>query len=309
MQIASGVANYETLVDADDVLTNKKYVDDKKWDTSDVISGTFADARISQSSVVQHEGAITIGNLIGAPIGAVIGTGDTQTLSNKSLVDNTTFIIDQTDATKKLQFEVSGVTTATTRTLTVPDVSDTIVTLAATQTLTNKFASSATNTIGANEIRTTGASVVVDTAAPPTNGTFLLASGATTASWGNKSAITDGQEVATTTLVSTTSATYIDLSGMAITTSNSQSMKYVVLVSLECKISSANKTASIIFNVDGLDVINSERSLKIPSSSSLFLMTTQLMTGLLGNGIVIKVRIKTDGGSLQVYHRSLIVYG
>jgi hypothetical protein len=364
VQIASGVSNYETLVDADDVLTNKKYVDDKQWDTSDVVSGTFADARISQSSVTQHEAAITIGNLIGAPTGDVIGTSDIQTLTNKSLVDLSTFIVDQTDATKKLQFDaasittattrtltapdasdtiavldtqqsfsnkefddatvlfvdtgddskkmkfdVSGVTTATTRTLTVPNVSDTIVTLAATQTLTNKFASSATNTIGANEIRTTGASVVVDTAAPPTNGTFMLASSATAASWGNKSAITDGQEVTATTLTSTTSTSYIDLPGMSITTSNTQSMKYIVTVSLECKISSANKIASLILNVNGSDVTDSERSFKIPKSNAEFLMSTQAITGLLGNGIVIKVRIKTSGSTLKVYNRSLLVYG
>ena len=45
---------------------------------------------------------------------------------------------DDGDTTKQLRFQLSGITTATTRTLTVPDASDTIVTLAETQTLTNK---------------------------------------------------------------------------------------------------------------------------------------------------------------------------
>jgi hypothetical protein len=52
--------------------------------------------------------------------------------------DDDFILQDNLDNTKQLQFQLSGITTATTRTLTVPDVSDTLVTLAATQTLTNK---------------------------------------------------------------------------------------------------------------------------------------------------------------------------
>lgn len=51
----------------------------------------------------------------------------TETLKNKSLEDNTTFIVDETDATKKVKFQVSGVTTATTRTVTVPDADGSIL--------------------------------------------------------------------------------------------------------------------------------------------------------------------------------------
>lgn len=52
----------------------------------------------------------------------------TEVLTNKTVRDSTFYISDETDTTKKVQFQVSGVTTATTRTLTVPDVSGTIVT-------------------------------------------------------------------------------------------------------------------------------------------------------------------------------------
>lgn len=45
---------------------------------------------------------------------------------------------DDVDITKQMRFQLSAITTGTTRTLTVPDVSDTLVALAATQTLTNK---------------------------------------------------------------------------------------------------------------------------------------------------------------------------
>lgn len=60
-----------------------------------------------------------------------------QTLTNKTLQDSTTFIVDNTDATKKVQFDVAGVTTATTRTLTVPNVNGTIITTGDTGTVTS----------------------------------------------------------------------------------------------------------------------------------------------------------------------------
>jgi hypothetical protein len=61
-------------------------------------------------------------------------------LQNSGVVmrDSTTFIQDEDDATKQLKFQVSGITTGATRTLTIPDISDTVVTLTATQSLTNK---------------------------------------------------------------------------------------------------------------------------------------------------------------------------
>jgi hypothetical protein len=92
----------------------------------------------------------TLLNLASQPVGIT----DTQTLSNKTLDNTNTVNIKDTlltlqssaDATKKLNFNLSGITTGNTRTLTVPDVSDTLVTLGATQTLTNKTLTSPTIT-------------------------------------------------------------------------------------------------------------------------------------------------------------------
>lgn len=59
--------------------------------------------------------------------------------TNTITIKDTNFTLqDDTDTTKQLKFELSGITTATTRTLTVPDASTTIVGTNTTQTLTNK---------------------------------------------------------------------------------------------------------------------------------------------------------------------------
>jgi hypothetical protein len=52
--------------------------------------------------------------------------------------DASFLIVDNSDPTKKIAFQASGITTATTRTLTAPDASTTIVGTDATQTLSNK---------------------------------------------------------------------------------------------------------------------------------------------------------------------------
>ncbi len=58
--------------------------------------------------------------------------------SGASFQDSTFSLFDNSDTTKLLAFQLSGITTGTTRTLTVPDASTTLVGTDATQTLTNK---------------------------------------------------------------------------------------------------------------------------------------------------------------------------
>lgn len=59
-------------------------------------------------------------------------------------LDDTMSLVDNADNTKVVQFQLSGVTTATTRTFTFPDYDATFATIAGTETLTNKTLSSPT---------------------------------------------------------------------------------------------------------------------------------------------------------------------
>ena len=77
----------------------------------------------------------------------IVGTGATQTLTNKTLTDNSTLIGDSADPTKAIAFDAGGTTgTKTTiaaaqtsnRTITLPDATTTVVGTNTTQTLTNK---------------------------------------------------------------------------------------------------------------------------------------------------------------------------
>lgn len=81
-----------------------------------------------------------------------LGLTDTQSPTNKTLgITNTIIVLDTLftiqdngDNTKQVQFQASGLTTGTTRTLTVPNISSTIATIGGSQTFTgvNSFTGS-----------------------------------------------------------------------------------------------------------------------------------------------------------------------
>lgn len=77
----------------------------------------------------------------------LFGTDIVQTLSNKTFVDSTTHFQDDADNSKKIRFQLNGITTATTRILTIPDADTIIVGTNNTQTLTNKTIDTLNNTI------------------------------------------------------------------------------------------------------------------------------------------------------------------
>lgn len=84
------------------------------------------------SSTLAVAGAITNNGI------AVPTISSTSTLTNKSLVDASTFIIHTTDSAKRVLLDVGSIATATTKTWSFPDQSDIFVGLTVPQTLTNK---------------------------------------------------------------------------------------------------------------------------------------------------------------------------
>lgn len=72
---------------------------------------------------------------------------DGGTVSITDLPDSVTRIVDNADGTKKIAFEAGGITTGTTRTITVPDADITLIGAASTDTLTNKTINLANNTL------------------------------------------------------------------------------------------------------------------------------------------------------------------
>ncbi len=150
----------------------------------------------------------------------LIGTDTSNNLSNKTLIDSTTYFADDVDGTKRAQFQVSGVTSGATRTLTVPDLTgtialttgaqtlsnktltlpiinqisntgtltlptatDTLIGLATTDILTNKTITATSNNVAANSLKSATGVVSVAAATAPSSGQVLTATGATTATW------------------------------------------------------------------------------------------------------------------------------
>ena len=72
---------------------------------------------------------------------------NSQTLNNKTFVDNTTIFQDDIDSTKQMKFQLSSVSTGSLRILTIPDSDIELVGIDNIQTLTNKTISAASNTI------------------------------------------------------------------------------------------------------------------------------------------------------------------
>lgn len=97
----------------------------------------------------------------------IVGTSNSQVLENKTFTDSTTYFQDNVDNNKKLQFDISGVTTGNTRTLSAPDASGTIAVSGSMPTTFTSVAVSGQTTVsaGTNETLTfvAGTNMIITT--------------------------------------------------------------------------------------------------------------------------------------------------
>jgi hypothetical protein len=144
----------------------------------------------------------------------IVTTTASQTLTNKTLDtpvitsptltvrDNVFTVQDELDNTKQARLQLSGVTTATTRTLTVPDTDGTLALIAATQNLTNKTLDNS-NTLTVRDDRLT-----IQDSADTTKQVTLELSGLTTASTRIMSVADGNFTIGGRPMLGTSAATY-----------------------------------------------------------------------------------------------------
>lgn len=136
--------------------------------TNTMLAGSIANSKLSNSSITLNGTLINLGdtatitaqvsNALTVGTGLVLNSGTTyngsaartisiantvvtttgtQTLTNKTFTDSSTLFQDDVTNSKKMAFQLSGITAGTTRTLTVPNVNGTIVTTGDTSSVTN----------------------------------------------------------------------------------------------------------------------------------------------------------------------------
>ena len=114
-----------------------------------------------------------------------------------SFVDETTFIIDDGDETKRFKFQADGIDPGVTRTYRVPNQDTDLVGTNVEQILTNKVIVGPSNMVGATQFETSNPSVpvIINGTAPAGAGEVLVTTSAGTAEWADVNSLGIGGTV------------------------------------------------------------------------------------------------------------------
>lgn len=188
----------DTLVgkDSSETLTNKTFKDastvfEDNLDTSKqlkfLLDGSSPYTLTTVATTSSANRTITLPDVSGT----LVTQNGTEILQNKSFTDAGCFFIDNSNNTKKMRFELSGVTTGNTRVMTVPDDDITIDGISNPSVLTNKTITSTTNNVAARSLHSTTTVINVSSATAPTSGQVLTATSSTSATWQDPAAPTE----------------------------------------------------------------------------------------------------------------------
>ena len=255
---ASGFQSFSVIGDG-----NSTYyaIVDSTAGTWEVGIGTYTSSgtTLARNAVLESSNS---GNLVNFGAGAkdvfvtypaeqAVVTNEAQVLTNKTVTDSTFFIQDEADNTKKAQFQLSGISTATTRTYTLPNLTGSLATIGSlTQTFsgTTTF-SAATVTVGS----ATGASTYgVGTGVTTTGNTKNVNIGISGAS-GSTTLVTVGSATSGATSRTTVNGNLIAASGL---------VENSATISRNYDIQAGNNAMSA-----GPITINSGVSVTVPSGS------------------------------------------
>lgn len=240
---------------------------------------------------------------------------NTNTLTVK---DSLFTIQDNLDTTKQAQFQLSGLTTATTRTYTLPNRSDTLVDLGSTQTLTSKTLTSpaitggtidnttvTVDSIGGHTSATSG-TVYGITVTTGTIAAAGIASNAVTTAKIQNAAVT-ASKLATgaaqgvvLTSETTASTSFVDLSTTTDTVTVTVGANGLLQVAIFSWLSNSGANSSAVsFALSGTNTLaaSDDYSLFLIGTSQAGQGLTTLLTGLNAGSTTVKMKYKVSAGT------------
>ena len=217
--------------------------------TAQTVAGTKTFSVAPVISAISNTVTLTLPNTTDT----LVGRTTTDTLANKSLANASTFLIDGTDATKKIGFDTSGATTATTltvagvqtanRTITLPDADTTLVGTNTSQTLTNKTIDGNNNTL----TNITATTVADGSITSPKLASNLTLGGTTTGTFSGP--LTGNASTATSATTATTAGNVTGVVAIANGGTGSATQNFVDLTTAQTV--AGNKTFSNTITTDG----------------------------------------------------------